>query len=161
MTTFSIREATAADMNTIRALFREYQRQLGVDLCFQGFEEELRNLPGSYAAPAGTLLLAVSGRDVCGCVGLRPLGPAECEMKRLYVRPAWRGRKIGRRLAAAVIDRARQAGYRGLVLDTLDSLHEAITLYRSIGFVPTAAYYANPLPGVSYWRYALADSPPR
>ncbi len=157
-----IREAGGADIGAVRDLFREYQEFLGVDLCFQGFDDELATLPGAYAPPAGALLLAVADGDFCGCVGMRPIGGDQCEMKRLYVRPRWRGYGLGRRLADAVMTRARRSGYRCMVLDTLEVLQPAIALYRSIGFSPIAGYYNNPLQGVSYWRYEFVDSaPPR
>jgi putative acetyltransferase len=157
-----IRDSGAAGIGTVRDLFREYQEFLGVDLCFQGFDEELATLPGAYAPPAGALLLAMADDNACGCVGMRPIGGDQCEMKRLYVRPGWRGHGLGRRLADAVMTRARNAGYHSMVLDTLEVLRPAIALYRSIGFSPIEGYYDNPLPGVSYWRYEFAESdPPR
>ena len=152
------------DMAAVARLFREYQISLGTDLCFQGFEEELKTLPGAYAPPRGEILMARAGRAAAGVVALRPLpdyGTAlsaagvVCEMKRLYVRPAFRTAKLGRRLAERVIDEARQRGYRSLVLDTLKEMTAAQSLYRALGFVEIAAYYDNPLEGARYYRLAL------
>ena len=149
----TIRQAAGAqDMQAARELFSEYQAALGVDLCFQGFAEELASLPGKYTS----LLLAFSDGKPLGCAALRPFDDADGEMKRLYVRPAGRGRGIGRMLAARVIDEARRAGYRRVVLDTLPSMKEAQALYRSLGFREVAPYYANPIPGTSYLALPLA-----
>jgi len=149
-----------ADMEHVRALFRDYQQWLGVDLCFQGFEQELVGLPGRYAPPAGRLLLA---RDetgtVAGGVGLWPLDDETCEMKRLFVRPPWRGTGLGRRLAVAIIDAANTIGYRRMVLDSLERLTEALALYRSLGFVAVPSYYDNPMDDVVYMAKTLPDSP--
>jgi len=145
----------ANDMDVVRELFREYQAFLGVDLCFQDFERELASLPGSYAPPAGALLLAMADDAVAGCVGLRPLDGGACEMKRMYVRPAFRGLGLGRALADAVVAAAVEAGYRSMRLDTLETLHTAIDMYRSMGFAPIEPYYHNPLPGVLYLEKAL------
>jgi shikimate dehydrogenase len=152
----SIREAQGtADFAAAAALFREYQQSLGVDLCFQDFEAEVVGLPGAYAAPRGTLLLAVGNGQVLGCVALRPIADEACEMKRLYVRSSARGLALGRSLAVAVIGFARAAGYRRMRLDTLDRLHEAMQLYRSLGFRACAPYYDNPLPGVVFQELDL------
>lgn len=162
MSDLSVAPAGPGDMETIRALFLEYQQALGVSLCFQGFDKELATLPGLYEGPRGTLLLLKDGDAVAGCVGLRPLpddpqGPV-AEMKRLYVRPAHRGRGGGRRLAEAVIAAAREAGYGRLCLDTLAQMHEARALYASLGFHDVPAYYGNPLDGV---RYCALELEPR
>jgi putative acetyltransferase len=146
---------TAEHLAQIRRLFREYEEFLGVDLCFQGFEEEVANLPGAYAPPRGALLLAVEGSDVMGCVALREIDDNLCEMKRLFMRCEYRGRGIGRMLAQAVIDEARRIGYSRMCLDTLETLESAIALYESLGFRRTAPYYDNPLPRVVYWELDL------
>jgi putative acetyltransferase len=148
--------ASADELQLMRELFLEYQQQLGVDLCFQGFEDELRGLPGRYAPPAGALLLAREGEQVTGGVGLRPLGEGSCEMKRLYVRPAWRGRGHGRALAEAVVEQARRAGYAVMRLDSLRRLGEALALYRAMGFREVAPYCHNPLEDVVYMELQLA-----
>ena len=154
-----IRYATSkADMEAVRGLFVEYQADIGVDLCFQGFRDELETLPGCYSRPAGRLLLAVDGQTLLGCIGLRPLGGTDCEMKRLYVRPEGRGTGLGRLLVTRVLDEARTIGYRRVLLDTLPSMSEAIALYRSLGFADTAPYCHNPIAGALY--FALDLSPP-
>lgn len=138
------------DLGVVRDLFREYAASLGVDLSFQGFESELDDLPGKYAAPAGCVLLARRGSDVLGCVAMRPLELATCEMKRLYVRPIGRGEHLGRRLAERVCREAREAGYARICLDTLPSMATAQALYSSLGFVPTEPYVFNPIAGTKY-----------
>jgi carbonic anhydrase len=144
-----------ADMQAARALFVDYQRWLGVDLCFQGFTEELASLPGDYAPPAGRLLLArVDGQPV-GCVALRPFDDGRCEMKRLYVLPAHQGLGLGRRLVEAIVAAARTIGYRSMVLDTLDTMQAAIALYRAHGFRDIPAYRFNPLPGARFMQCDL------
>ncbi len=142
-------------VGAIRRLLSEYQTGLSVDLCFQGFEEELAALPGAYAPPRGNLLLAMRDDEALGCVGVRPLDAGRCEMKRLYVRPAGRGQGLGRQLAERAIAFARAAGYREMVLDTLPQMVEAQRLYAVLGFTECAAYYENPLPGVRYLRLKL------
>lgn len=148
---FDIRPARAADdLARVRELFLEYQSALEVDLCFQGFERELAGLPGSYAPPDGRLLLAWAGPEPAGCVALRRQGADAAEIKRLYVRPAFRGRGLGAALARAAMAAASEAGYAKLVLDTLPQMAEAQALYRSLGFRDIAPYYANPVPGARY-----------
>ncbi|WP_426752323.1 GNAT family N-acetyltransferase [Myxococcus sp. Y35] len=139
-----------ADVPDIRALWREYAESLGIDLSFQDFEAELATLPGKYAAPHGRLLLARRGEEVLGGVALRPLSAETCEMKRLFVRPAARGEQLGRRLAERICAEAREAGYRHICLDTLQSLSAALRLYTSMGFRPIAPYVFNPLPGALF-----------
>jgi GNAT superfamily N-acetyltransferase len=154
--TTGVRQAQgAADMAAVAALFRAYADWLGIDLTFQDFETELATLPGDYAPPAGRLLLAeVDGRPV-GCVGLRPLESGIGEVKRLYLRPAFQGRGLGRRLAEAVVAEARSIGYRALRLDTLARLTAANALYASLGFRPIPPYYHNPNAGVLYYELDL------
>jgi putative acetyltransferase len=157
---YTIREAeTATDIAQARELFLEYQSSLGVDLCFQGFAEELASLPGNYARPAGRLLLASNGGSVLGVVALRPILSTDCEMKRLYVRSAGRGAGLGRLLTQALIKEARLTGYSRVLLDTLPSMAEAQTLYRSMGFVEIAAYCHNPVTGTRYMALNLDDKP--
>ena len=139
----------------VRSLFREYEKFLAVDLCFQNFEQELAQLPGKYAPPDGALLLAMEQSSPAGCVAVRKLEKDACEMKRLFVRPEHRGKDIGRLLAVRIIDHAKLLGYRVMRLDTLDRLTEAVRLYESLGFKQIPPYYANPLPGVLYWELKL------
>ncbi len=143
-----------AELPLVRALFAEYAGSLGIDLCFQNFEAELACLPGDYAPPRGALLLAWSGHALLGCCALRPLDavdyPNACEMKRLYVRPPLRGEGIGRRLAEAVMDAARQAGYAFMLLDTLSEMETARAMYQELGFTEVPPYYYNPIEGAHY-----------
>lgn len=146
-----------ADGEVVRELFAEYADSLGIDLSFQDFAAELATLPGKYAPPLGDILLArdVTGA-VLGCVALRPTAmPGTAEMKRLYLRPAARGQALGRRLAEAVIARAREAGHERVVLDTLATMHTARRLYVELGFRPVPPYYDNPLPGTLYMALEL------
>jgi len=151
----SIRPTTLAEMAVVRQLFREYEAELAVDLCFQGFEEELAALPGKYAEPDGCILLALAGDAVVGCVALRRLQDDGCEMKRLYVRPAARGRGLGATLIRAVMAAARDRGYATMRLDTLPRLQAAVHLYRTFGFRDVPAYCPNPLPEVLYMECDL------
>ena len=144
-------------VETVRALFKEYQRAVDVDLCFQQFEQELAELPGKYAPPAGRLLLARGNAEIGGCVAVRALKENICEMKRLYVRPAFRRHGIGRQLALAAIDAARQIGYRSMRLDTLASMKEAISLYGSLGFGRIEPYYNNPSAGALFLELDLSN----
>jgi ribosomal protein S18 acetylase RimI-like enzyme len=151
--------ATPALFDATRAIFREYATSLNIDLCFQNFEAELAALPGDYAPPAGALLLATVDGQVAGCGALRALRDVDyanaCEMKRLYVRPAFRGLGLGRLLAQALFDRALQAGYSTLLLDTLDDMEAARELYASLGFEEIPPYYFNPIPGAHYLKAQL------
>ena len=153
-------EASAeAEIAEIRTLFAEYQQWLGEDLSFQGFSEELDSLADLYAPPEGRLLLArAPDGSAAGGVGMKGLEPGICEMKRLYVRAPWRGCGLGRRLAEAVVRAGRDAGYAHMRLDTLTRLHEAVALYRSMGFREIPPYYDNPMDGVFYLENALASS---
>jgi len=152
--------ATTIDFAQARALFEEYAAWLAVDLCFQGFAEELATLPGAYAPPRGLLMLAGSPDAAIGCIALRPLDEGSApgtvaEVKRLYVRPAARESGLGRRLVQSVIDGARGMGYRQLKLDTLDRMAEARALYERLGFSECAPYYHNPIPGAVYMALEL------
>ncbi len=138
---------TTQDVEDIRVLFGEYAGLVAEALCFQNFDQELESLPGQYAPPAGILLIARDAGAAAGCVALRRLDAASGEMKRMYVREAYRGSGLGRRLAVAVIDAARTLQYRRVVLDTLPKLAPAIALYRDLGFRETGAYLASPTPG--------------
>ena len=142
-------------LDEARTLFQEYEQELGADLCFQKFSEELASLPGKYQPPDGALLLALSGSNCSGCVALRRLSSTTCEMKRLYVRPDYRGTGLGRILAEKIISCARLAGYQVMYLDTLERLGPALNLYRSLGFRETEPYYHNPLKGVVYLQLDL------
>jgi len=151
---------TPALIDATRALFAEYAQALGIDLCFQQFDAELAGLPGDYAAPQGTLLLAYVDDELAGCGAFRPLPDADyanaCEMKRLYVRPAFRRFGLGRLLAQALIDGALQAGYSAMLLDTLDDMEAARGLYETLGFTEVPPYYFNPIPGAHYLKVDLA-----
>jgi ribosomal protein S18 acetylase RimI-like enzyme len=142
--------STPADIEIARTLFREYQASLGVDLGFQDFEAELRTLPGDYVSPGGLLLLAFDGDDAAGCVAMRPLGDATCEMKRLYIRPRFRGSGAGLQLARHIIESARAAGYRRMLLDTLPSMTGAQRMYERLGFRDVPPYRHNPIEGTRY-----------
>lgn len=146
-----IRARTSQQFDSARELIRAYEHELGVDLCFQGFEEELAQLPEKYSPPEGSLLLAMSGGRAVGCVALRPTdAPEICEMKRLYVDPESRGAGIGRELARAILNEGRRLGYRRMILDTLQRLTAALTLYRHLGFEEIEPYYHNPLENVVF-----------
>ncbi len=139
----------------IRTLFREYASPLSVDLCFQHFEEELKNLPGRYARPEGRLYLMLVDGEIAGCIALRKLDDARCEMKRLYVRPAFRALGLGRTLAERVIQDAQTLGYRQMLLDTLFTMSDAQALYERLGFSDVPPYYDNPVPGARYMGLTL------
>ena len=155
-----IREALDdADLAAVRTLFREYADGLGVDLSFQGFEEELASLPGAYARPRGRLLIAEHAGEIRGCVAMRPLGLA-CEMKRLYVRPSARGTGLGTALVAAIVAAARDSGYAAMRLDTLPTMASARAMYAAFGFREIAPYRHNPVAGTSFLELPLAPSSP-
>ncbi len=147
------------ELEAVRELFREYQRSLDVDLGFQGFEQELLDLPGDYQPPYGALLLARINGEPAGCCALRPLPgsdyPNACEMKRLYVRPGLRGLRLGRQLVEQTLLLAQQAGFDRMLLDTLSDMEAARALYQDCGFVEIAPYYHNPLPGAHYLMVEL------
>ena len=149
-------EVCAPDrLPAVHELFIEYAKAIAVDLCFQDFDRELVELPGRYVPPAGSLLLALDGTNAAGCVALRKIGDGICEMKRLYVRPAFRGQGLGRALAGEIIAAAKQIGYERMRLDTLSSMKEAIALYQSLGFRRIAPYYDNPSRGAVFLELDL------
>lgn len=139
----------------VQELFREYADSLGINLCFQDFEKELAGLPGDYAPPAGRLYLAFEEARPAGCVGLRKISADVCEMKRLYVRPLYRGKGVGRRLALTLIEDARKIGYSRMFLDTVPSMKRAIALYRSLGFKPIAPYRHSPIEDAMFMELRL------
>ncbi len=150
---------TPARLDAVREIMREYARALQVDLCFQNFDAELAGLPGDYAAPTGQLLLALVDGEPAGCGALRALADVDhanaCEMKRLFVRPAFRRFGLGRLLAQALMDDARGAGYTTMLLDTLDDMEAARGLYGTLGFEETEPYYFNPIAGAHYLKATL------
>lgn len=147
------------DMETVRALFLDYQADLGIDLCFQGFSDEVNNLPGDYVPPQGAIALAFIGGSPAGCCAFRPLGSSDhlnaCEMKRLFVRRAFRGFGLGRQLVDHVLAEARMAGYTTMLLDTLTDMEAARALYQEAGFYEIAPYYHNPIAGAHYLKVEL------
>lgn len=147
------------DLEVVRALFREYADGLGVDLSFQGFDEELAGLPGEYQAPGGALLLCVVDGKPAGCVAIHPWRECACEVKRLYVRAGFQGLGCGRYLAAQAIEWARRAGYDQMLLDTLPSMTTAQQLYERLGFREVAPYRFNPIPGTRYMALLLGAGP--
>jgi len=151
----SIEAAQPGDIVEVRKLFLEYAGWLGEDLCFQSFEGELAGLPGDYAGPRGALFIARSQAGAAGCIALRPFDDRTGEIKRLYVRPAYRGTGLGERLAAQGLEAARAAGYERLVLDTLERMQAAVGLYAKLGFRPIPPYYDNPIPGALYFELLM------
>lgn len=151
--------ATPQDFAMLSVVFREYAEALGIDLTFQDFEEELKNLPGDYAEPRGALQVAWLNGEIAGCCALRPLDtvdyPNASEMKRLYVRPAFRRLGLGRRLAESILDKARAAGYHCVLLDTLNNMESARALYQDLDFEDIPPYYFNPVEGAHYLRVKL------
>jgi putative acetyltransferase len=145
------------DIDQIRLLFQEYARSLDFSLCFQSFDRELRELPGPYGLPDGRLILCRFDHGPAGCIALKKLDPGICEMKRLYVRPEFRGHQLGLKLATHLIDEARQAGYVRMRLDTIpDAMPQAVNLYRLLGFKDIPPYYNNPLPRALYLELKLS-----
>jgi putative acetyltransferase len=151
-----VRAESPRQIALARELFLEYGKSLGFNLCFQSFDEELAGLPGDYAPPDGRLLLAEYDGALAGCVALHKLEPHVCEMKRLYVRPQFRGKGAGRALAETIIWEARAIGYRRMRLDTVEPVMQAaVAMYRRLGFTEIAAYRPNPIPGAMYMELEL------
>lgn len=149
--TIEVRHAALPqDLDVVREMFREYSLALGIDLCFQGFEAELAQLPGKYAAPMGRILLAWDGDQPVACVAMRPVDAISCEMKRLYVRPEMRNLQLGRRMVDRILAEAKQAGYRRICLDTMPSMGAAIGLYTDLGFQQIEPYVFNPVEGALF-----------
>jgi ribosomal protein S18 acetylase RimI-like enzyme len=146
------------EVPAIKELFQEYAGSLNFDLDFQEFREELETLPGKYAPPLGSIFLATVNGEIIGCVAVRPLDTDICEMKRLYVKPEHRSKKIGRELAVAIIEEAKRLGYKAMRLDTVEAMKEASALYRALGFQRIDAYCYNPLEGAMYFELKLGES---
>lgn len=156
----AIRPATGeSDIAVARRLFEDYAAWVGIDLSFQNFEEELKGLPGEYAPPRGALFLAWAEARPAGCIAVRPIDDRDCEMKRLYVRDAFRGLSVGERLAREAIEWARAAGYERMLLDTLPSMRSAHRLYERLGFIEIPAYRFNPVEGARFLALSLGSSP--
>jgi putative acetyltransferase len=157
-----IQASSAQEIDEARTLFREYESWIETDLCFQNFENELAELPGKYAPEDGRLLLAYVDDKLAGCVALRRLDGETCEMKRLFLRPEFHGRGLGRKLAEKIIEEARASGYRQMRLDTIPGrMDQAITLYRSHGFREIPAYCNNPVPGAIFMQLSLTGQDSR
>jgi len=151
-----VQATTADEIEHARALFTEYAAGLGFSLCFQGFDQELADLPGDYALPVGRLLLAYDDEQLLGCIALRRRDEVTCEMKRLFLRPTARGKGAGRILVDQILAAAREIGYQRMVLDTVPgTMDKAIELYRSIGFREIAPYYQSPVPGALFMELEL------
>lgn len=142
-------------LDEVRTLFKEYHKHLGVDLCFQNYDEELANLPGYYQIPDGRLYLIYLEDKLAGCIALRRFDKTRCEMKRLFVREQFRGLRLGQILAEKIISEAKVIGYEEMVLDTLASLESAVSMYRKMGFIEIEPYYDNPLENVLYFKLTL------
>ena len=151
-----IHAQSSEEVSHARELFEEYAAWLGFSLCFQNFDKELAGLPGDYALPGGRLLLAAEDDETVGCVALRKIGDGVCEMKRLYVRPKFRGKGLGRTLAETIIEAAREVGYQRMRLDTVPGkMDQAIVMYRSLGFKNIEPYYDNPVEGATFMELEL------
>ncbi|HEY6121780.1 MAG TPA: GNAT family N-acetyltransferase [Pyrinomonadaceae bacterium] len=151
-----IQATTPKEIETARELFKEYEAWIGISLCFQNFDREVANLPGDYAPPRGRLFLASEIDSIVGCVALRAIVENTCEMKRLYVRPEFRGRGLGRSLIESVIAAGTEIGYSRMRLDTLPGrMDKAIALYEQLGFKDIPAYYNNPVKGARFMELAL------
>lgn len=150
-----ITAVTEEDYGEVKALLREYEAEIGADLCFQGFEEELETLRRVYGPPGGVFFLLRQEGWIAGCVALKDLGGGVCEMKRLFLRPGFRGEGLGRRCAERIVQTAREMGYAAMRLDTLPAMHAAIVLYRSMGFRQIAQYTENPLEGALFMELRL------
>lgn len=150
-----IKAKTNEEIQTVRKLFLEYAKSLDFELCFQDFDKELDGLPGEYADPDGMILLARTDGKAAGCVALRKINTETCEMKRLYVKPEFRGKKIGLLLAEKIIEEAKKIGYRKMRLDTTPQMKEGIQLYKSLGFNEIKPYRFNPIEGAIYMEKKL------
>ncbi len=147
---------TPDEIETLRILFLEYESSLGIDLSFQQFDKEVSTLPGEYAPPGGCLFLAYKDEEPAGCAAIQKIADDICELKRMYVRPSYRGLGLGKQLARAAIKAACNIGYHRMRLDTLPDMTEAITLYRSLGFVTISPYRFNPIPGTLFMELVLS-----
>lgn len=156
----TISQATSApQISQVRDLFLEYGESLGFSLCFQSFDKELAELPGDYAPPEGRLFLAAEGKMAAGCIALRGMEKDVCEMKRLYVRPVFRGKRVGYHLVQTVIDSAREIGYSRMRLDTVEPImQDAVAIYRRFGFREIAPYRVNPIAGALYMELDLSTA---
>jgi putative acetyltransferase len=153
-----IQASSTEEIQQARLLFEQYASWVEISLCFQNFEQEVANLPGDYAPPNGRLFLALENDKVMGCVALRKIGEGTGEMKRLYVRPEFRGRRLGRTLTEKLIAEAKQIGYRRMRLDTLPGkMDQAIAMYRALGFKEIAPYYKNPVEDATFMELVLSD----